>query len=210
MAPQPNPTNKNPVSNPAQAGPKTLVGLLGVLAASILMTYTPRDEGTEYKAYRDIVGVWTICNGDTKDVQPGLVETPEGCKKRLEKQLIAHSEPVLKCTPSLADPARGYQLAMAADTSYNAGPGNWCTSSMDREFDAGNWVAGCNALLRWNRATFNKPRPGSDCIRRKDGRWSCVVRGLDLRRKRWRQICLTNLLPGYTPENLAKRVGGAF
>lgn len=187
MAPQPN-LNKNPISNPGQAGPKTLIGMLGLIAASILYTYTPKEEGTEYKAYQDIVKVWTICNGDTYGVKPGMVETPEGCQKRLEKQLIAHSEPVLQCTPSLAMPGRDYQRAAAADTAYNIGTGGWCTSSMDREFDKGNWIAGCDALLKWNKA---------------GGR---VVRGLDLRRKRWRQVCLTNLVPGFTPQNLDARM----
>ena len=66
----------------------TLAAVVGATAASGLFLSVPQDEGTEYRAYRDIAGIWTICQGDTKNVRPGMVETPEGCRERLERQGI--------------------------------------------------------------------------------------------------------------------------
>lgn len=171
-----------------KAGPKTLIGVVGAIAAALLMQTVPDEEGTRYRAYKDIVGVWTICTGDTYDVTPGLVETPAGCDARLQDQLIKHAEPVIDCTPGLADGEHPYQLASAVSLTYNIGTRGYCRSTAAKHFKAGRLVEGCNAYRSWNMA---------------GGR---VVRGLDLRRRRERQMCLTNLIPGFTPENLKSRM----
>ncbi len=129
-----------------------LAAMVGLAAATLLFITIPEDEGTEYKAYRDIVGVWTICNGDTYNVRPGMVETKAGCRKRLEKRLIAHAAPVMNCTPSLHEGGRDYRRAAAVSLAYNVGVKAYCGSSIDRHFDAGNWRAGCDAFLKWNKA----------------------------------------------------------
>jgi lysozyme len=165
--------NPNAAARPrpgAKAG--GLTAIIGSVAAGVLYVTIPEDEGTRYQAYRDIVGVLTICNGDTNDVRPGLVETREGCQRRLEQQLVAHAAPVMACTPRLKEPGRDYQRAAAVSLAYNVGVGAYCRSSVDRHFDAGNWRQGCDALLAWNKAGG---RP---------------VRGLTLRRQRERAICL--------------------
>jgi lysozyme len=149
-----------------------LAAVVGSLAATSLFATVPKEEGTEYKAYRDIVGVWTVCSGDTNDVHPGLIETPEGCRQRLETQLVAHAKPVMACTPALSEPGRDYQRAAAVSLAYNIGVAAYCRSSADRDFDSGQWRAGCDAFLKWNRA---------------GGR---VVAGLTARRQRERAICL--------------------
>lgn len=167
--------------NGFNASPKTpqksggLLAIVGAVAVGVLYVSIPEDEGTRYTAYRDIVGVWTICQGDTANVAPGMVETPEGCSKRLERQLIAHAGPVMACTPRLREPGRDYQRAAAVSLAYNVGTAAYCRSSVDRQFDAGNWRAGCDALLLWNKAGGK------------------VVRGLTLRRQRERAICLKGL-----------------
>jgi len=173
-----NPNRIQPMEEPSR-GPLTgkgaLVALLGGIAATGLLVTIPEDEGTRYKAYRDIVGVWTICQGDTKNVAPGMIETKEGCQKRLEQQLLAHAKPVMACTPRLREEGRDYQRWAAVSLAYNIGTGAYCRSSIDRHFDAGNWRAGCDAFLKWNKAGGK------------------VVRGLTLRRQREREICLRGL-----------------
>jgi lysozyme len=132
--------------------------------------------GRQYlAAYKDIVGVWTICDGDTKNVRPGMVETEAGCQERLERQLVAHARPVLSCVPGLGEPGREQQLIASVSLAYNIGTGGFCRSTAARRFNAGNWRGGCDAFLMWNRA---------------GGR---VVRGLTLRRERERAICLKGL-----------------
>jgi lysozyme len=156
-----------------------LAAIVGTLAATSLFATVPKEEGTEYKAYRDIAGIWTVCQGDTKDVHPGLIETPEGCRQRLESQLVAHARPVMACTPALAEPGRDYQRAAAVSLAYNIGVGAYCRSSADRDFDAGQWRAGCDAFLSWSKARVNGQ------LR--------TVQGLLSRRQRERQICLRGL-----------------
>lgn len=159
---------------PSKAAP--LAGVVGALAAAALLASIPKDEGLEYKAYRDIAGIWTICAGDTANVRPGLVETPEGCRLRLERQLIAHAAPVMACTPRLREPGRDWQRAAAVSLAYNIGVGAYCRSTVDRRFDAGDWRGACNAFLAWNKARVNgQLRP---------------VRGLTARRQRERETCL--------------------
>lgn len=164
-------------SNPPEApsGKGALVALLGVTAAAGLLVSIPEDEGTRYTAYRDVVGIWTICQGDTKNVAPGMVETKSGCQRRLEQQLLAHAKPVMACTPRLREDGRDYQRWAAVSLAYNIGTGAYCRSSIDRNFDAGNWRAGCDAFLKWNKAGGRE------------------VRGLTLRRQRERAICLKGL-----------------
>lgn len=154
---------------------KTLASIIGVVAAGVLYVSIPEDEGTRYKAYRDIVGVWTICQGDTKDVRPGQVATKAECQARLERQLIAHAEPVMQCTPELRKKGRDYQRAAAVSLAYNIGVNAYCRSTVDRRFDAGNIRGACDAFLMWVKAGGK------------------TVRGLVLRRQRERAICLRGI-----------------
>lgn len=126
-------------------GKKTLASVVGVAAASILFVTIPKDEGTEYRAYKDIVGIWTICNGDTANVRPGMVETKEGCQARLERQLIAHAEPVMKCVPTLWDDGRENQRAALVSLAYNVGIGAACKST--RQSGSGR-ANGARAVMR--------------------------------------------------------------
>lgn len=156
-----------------------LTGIVGAIAASMLYLTVPEDEGTEYRAYRDIAGIWTICNGDTANVRSGMVETPAGCRARLERQLIAHAKPVMACVPQLGQPGRDYQRAAAVSLAYNIGVNAFCKSTAARRFRAGNWRGGCDAFLAWNKARVKGVlRP---------------VRGLTLRRERERETCLRGL-----------------
>lgn len=154
-------------------GTKTLIGVIGAAAAAILTPLVMQWEGRELTAYKDVVGIWTICDGDTSNVRPGQVATVEECNARLERQLIAHAEPVLTCTPNLKD--RPDQLAAAASLAYNIGVNAYCNSTVDRRFDAGDFRGACDAFLMWNKAGGRE------------------VRGLTNRRKAEREICMRGL-----------------
>src|SRR5690349_621140 len=78
---QESPTKGPPADIGSKKGP--LTAIVGAVAAASLLVSVPKEEGTSYKAYRDVAGIWTICQGDTKDVRAGLIETPEGCRARL-------------------------------------------------------------------------------------------------------------------------------
>lgn len=156
-----------------------LAAIVGTLAATSLFATVPQEEGIEYKAYRDIAGIWTICAGDTSNVRAGMIETPEGCRQRLERQLVAHAKPVMQATPRLSEPGRDWQRAAAVSLAYNIGVGAYSRSSVDRHFDAGRWRQGCDAFLLWDKAKVRgQLRP---------------VLGLTRRRQRERELCLRGI-----------------
>ena len=92
------------------------------------------------------------------------------CNARLERQLIAHAEPVLVCTPGLRDHPE--ELAAASSLAYNIGVSAYCRSTVDRRFDAGDFKGGCDAFLMWNKAGGRE------------------IKGLTNRRRAERDICL--------------------
>lgn len=170
------PTNPNKIEPTEQpkAGKGGIAALVGVGVAAILVPFVGQWEGKRNDPYRDIVGIWTVCYGDTKNVVPGQRQTDAQCNARLDEQLVNHAKPVIACVPQLKD--RPYQLAASISLAYNIGTGGFCKSSAAREFRAGHWVAGCTNFLKWNKAGGK------------------VVPGLARRREAERKICMTGLV----------------
>ncbi|MDN7970687.1 lysozyme [Burkholderia multivorans] len=123
---------------------KTLAGVVGAATAALLFSIVPKFEGLELVARPDPIGIITACYGDTKGVRAGQRFTPEECRARLEQQLIAHAEPVLKCTPGLK--GHTFQLAAAVSFAYNVGTAAYCGSTTAKRFNAGDWKGACRAL----------------------------------------------------------------
>lgn len=124
-------------------------------------------------AYRDMVGVWTICDGETRGVTAGMIETPAGCAIRLDTRLAEFAGGVARCTPALR--GRDEEWAAATSLAYNIGLATYCRSTVDRRFDAGDDRGACDAFLMWNKAGGK------------------VVRGLARRRAAERALCLAGL-----------------
>lgn len=185
-------------AEPAAAKPprKTLAGVIGTaIGALALFTMVPQEEsgrtvaasispagdvtlrhvaGRQYlAAYLDIVGVATACDGITKGVRLGQRFTEAQCTAMLERELVAHAEEVIACVPQLY--GRTYQAPASVSLAYNIGGPRFCGSTAARRFRARQWRAGCDALVMWNRAGGK------------------VVRGLQLRRERERQLCIKDL-----------------
>jgi lysozyme len=131
-------------------------------------------EGLYTHAYRDPVGVVTVCYGVTnydRPVKMGDKYTAEECKGMLLEMLPKYNAMVKKCIPKIEEFPSHRHAALVSFT-YNVGQGNLCKSSVARHLNAGNVRAGCDALLMWNRA---------------GGR---VLKGLDNRRRQEREWCL--------------------
>lgn len=170
MADAPAPKYASP---PKTFGKGTLAALVGTACVAVLVPAVQSFEGRRTVPYRDIVGIWTVCDGDTKNVVPGQAETDAQCDARLERQLVAHAKPVLQCVPQLE--ARPNALAASISLAYNIGPVGFCRSTAARRFRAGDVRGGCDALLAFDRA---------------GGR---VVAGLARRRRAERAICLRDV-----------------
>lgn len=166
--------SRNATSRKQKGG---LIALVGAATAVIVTPLVSRWEGKENDPYYDIAGILTVCYGDTKDVERGRRYSDAECAERLERQLVAHAQPVLRCTPGL----QGKPEALAASISlaYNIGPTAYCRSTVARRFNAGNIRGGCDAFMMWNKA-------------RVKGRLQ-PVRGLTNRRNDERTICLRSV-----------------
>jgi GH24 family phage-related lysozyme (muramidase) len=108
-------------------------------------------EGLRQYAYRDPVGVLTICYGSTTDVRPGQYAPLSECRERLDADMWSAVVAVEQCAPGL--PA--HQLAAFADAVFNIGPRIVCdvnTSTLARKLKAGDVTGACNELPRWDKA----------------------------------------------------------
>jgi lysozyme len=126
-------------------------GAAGAALLAFATTYTAGWEGTSYKAYLDTIAqppVWTICQGDTYDVKPGMVETKAGCEARLRRQILEHEARMLSCAPELLK-APGETYVAINDWAYNVGTGAACRSSLIRKVKAGDLRGACGELSRW-------------------------------------------------------------
>lgn len=148
-----------------------LVKTVGAGAAAALLAFVSVWEGKSNDPYKDIVGVWTVCYGETR-VQMRRYSDAE-CKAMKADALVDFAEPVLKRNPELR--GRDNQLAAAVSLAYNIGSAGYNRSTVARRFSQGRWREACDAFLLWNRAGGK------------------VVRGLDNRRRAERALCMLGL-----------------
>jgi lysozyme len=150
-----------------------LAGIIGAVAASALLLFTPAQEGRVLKTYRDIGGVLSYCDGATENAQAGRVYTPAECDAQLDRDLERHAAGIANCVPMerLTD---GQRVAFV-DAAFNIGVPAFCGSSMARRVNAGDMAGACDALLLWNKAGGRE------------------VAGLTKRRQRERELCLRGL-----------------
>lgn len=150
---------------------KTKAGIATAVAAAIAIAIPGLKvfEGRELNPYRDIVGVWTVCDGATNVEMRRYTDAEcDTLTQKLVSQTYAPA--ILHCTPGVID--RPKVFAATIQLVYNIGPAAYCRSGIAKQFNAGNWVAGCNAFAQWR---FAGGRP---------------VQGLVNRRMKERQLCL--------------------
>jgi lysozyme len=129
------------------AVPKAFIGT-GVATALALALTTPivsKWEGKENDPYKDIVGVSTVCYGETR-VEMRRYSDKE-CVVMLETALKDFQKEVLKRSPELAN--KPYQLAAATSLAYNIGINAYDKSTARKRFKAGDLRGGCEALKFW-------------------------------------------------------------
>lgn len=121
-------------------------GSISLLTAAGLITTWESGPKRPLNAYRDIVGVWTICDGLTRGVKPGQQATDEQCDQRLYAELKRVDVDILGCLDAqVPQEARAAVISLA----YNAGSNAVCRSTMVRRLNAGDIRGGCLELRRW-------------------------------------------------------------
>lgn len=132
-------------------------------------------EGVYLRPYDDIVGVRTVCSGETENVQERRY-TPEECKALLASKLPRYYGEIAECWGQDIENRLTDNMRVAfVSGAYNFGSGAFCKSSMVRLLKAGDFKGACHALRLYNRA---------------GGR---VVKGLDNRRRDEEKLCLKGL-----------------
>ncbi|GAB5431203.1 MAG: hypothetical protein EpisKO_05730 [Epibacterium sp.] len=162
---------RNDESGAVRVRKRALAGV-AVAVAIAAAPMVAQFEGLRTQAYKDVVGIWTVCFGETKGVGPGDEYTVAECEAMLDEELRAYAVELGKCLK--APLPEGAAVAFLS-WSYNVGTGAACRSTAVRKANAGDLFGACDELLRWNRA---------------GGR---VVRGLVIRREKEHSLCVGSL-----------------
>lgn len=118
----------------------------GSAVALALFASVAKWEGVRYSAYLDVVGVPTICYGETRGVKLGQRKTPEECAAMLEPRLKEFEKQVLACTKvELPEKTQAAFVHFA----YNVGGGGYCKGSVAREANKGNLAGACDNLKKY-------------------------------------------------------------
>jgi len=159
------------MAEPKKPSSRLKKGSIGLAAAVALIGSW---EGVRTVAYRDIVGVPTVCFGETRGVKMGDRYTMDECRAMLGDGIIEFEAGMRKC---LVAPDKVPEKAYISylSLSYNIGTSAFCGSTVARKANAGDYRGSCDAILAWNKA---------------GGR---VVQGLVNRRADERRICLEGL-----------------
>lgn len=113
-------------------------------------------EGYSAVAYPDIIGVPTICYGETKGVKLGDMASREQCDEKLSARLMEFNAGVDSCVRVPLPDARRVAFVSLA---YNVGVQTFCRSTTVRKINAGDVRGACDAMLLFNRAG-GKVAPG--------------------------------------------------
>lgn len=125
--------------NPRVAAGASAVVLLA--AGALVMPW----EGLENDPYRDIVGVLTVCYGETAGVQQRRYSDDE-CAAMLIARLGQFDAEMGRCiTVEVPTHVRAAVLSWA----YNVGSDQACKSTLIRKLNAGDTAGACAELDRW-------------------------------------------------------------
>lgn len=143
---------------------KTSVAAAGSIGiVTLIAAFISPQEGERTKAYRDPVGIWTICDGDTQGVYPGQTKTPAECRDLLARRIPDYLVPVDKMMPGLPDNRR----IAYTDFAYNAGVATLHRSLIPIYESRHQVTLACNELLRYVYAGGRK-LPGLVTRRQKE------------------------------------------
>jgi len=152
-------------------------GTAALTGAGILAVVTVGDfEGKRNNAYKDIVGVPTVCYGETRGVKMGDYYTDSECKLMLQRGLVQFEQKMVKCiAPAVLPEIPDKTYVALLSLTWNIGPGAFCNSTLVRKLNARDFSGACYQFDRWNKA---------------GGR---AVPGLTKRRVKERALCFAGL-----------------
>lgn len=123
------------------------VGLGSALALAGSFLIAP-SEGLVTKTYLDPVNILTSCRGHVgPELKLGQTFTVDQCDKVFADDLIKHDKQLMSVVkvPFKSD----YQHAAMLSFVYNAGIGNFSSSTMLKKLNAKDYVGSCEELTKW-------------------------------------------------------------
>lgn len=114
-------------------------------------------------------GFGTTRNPDGSPVQAGDTTTPERALVRLLADADEYARAVRRCAPV---PMHQHEFDAFVSLAYNIGPGAFCSSTLAKRLNAGDYAEACRQILRWDKF---RGRP---------------LRGLTLRRQAEYRTCM--------------------
>lgn len=145
--------------------------------AVVIATATPfiaKWEGLETTAYRDIVGVPTVCYGETRGVKMGDTYTKEQCMDMLKVAVGEYYRKIEPCMTNKDIPV-GVQASIL-ELAYNVGTGAACKSTMMKLANQGKYKEACRELDKWVKAGGQTVRGLQN--RRADSKVNLCLKGL--------------------------------
>lgn len=142
-----------PSSAPAGTG-RTLIAALALSAAGLvgLVGY----EGYTDKAVIPIPGdVPTIGFGTTDGVKLGDKTTPPAALARALRDVEVKEAAIKRCVHV---PLYQYEYDVYVAFAYNIGTGAFCSSTLVRKLNAGDYAGACAEISRWVKQPELKPR----------------------------------------------------
>lgn len=125
----------------------------GAVAAAVIAASTPfiaKWEGLSLVAYKDIVGVPTVCYGETRGVKMGDRYTKAECEEMLRKSVAEYYN---KLQPYMTnkDIPIGVQASLL-ELAYNVGISAAGNSTMMKLANQGKYKEACQQLDKWVKA----------------------------------------------------------
>jgi lysozyme len=125
--------------------------IASILVLALATPFVMKWEGKKNTTYLDVVGVPTVCYGQTGAMaRIGATYSDAECKAALDAELWEYAQELDKCVLRDVTP---YQGAAILELGYNVGTPALCGSTMVRMINAGEpatrW---CQQLHRWVRA----------------------------------------------------------
>lgn len=158
---------KNAGMGVAAFGSIATAGFLSLTATGLLKT-----EDLRTNAYRDPIGIPTVCVGETRGVKMGDSYTREECLAMLNKRIVEFDKGLARCiTVKVPEETR----SAITQWAYNVGLGNACSSTLVRKLNSGQTEAACNELPKWVYAGGRK------------------FKGLENRRQHEKALCLKGI-----------------
>ncbi|MER9912780.1 lysozyme [Mesorhizobium sp. M0050] len=144
----------------------------GTAAAGVAVALIGGFEGLRQNAYPDPATggkPWTVCYGETMNVHKGDYHSISECKAMLVESLQKYANGIENC---VIVPLPDDRFVALTSFAYNVGVGAACKSSVVKLINARQTRAGCDALMKWNKAA------------------GITFPGLTKRRARERELCL--------------------